>query len=123
MGFFVACWLVACGGSEVGGAPCAKADAAPSAPAAVSASARAAAVLDAKWGRLGDLVGAWDAVDDVAGSHGTALFTAELGGQVLVRRGTNETKEGHHEDLTVIRRTGDGGFRADYTDNEGHYIA
>ena len=78
--------------------------------------------LDASWGALRDLVGAWEGASEQEQSKGTMTLTPDLGGQVLVRRGTNDSPRGHHEDLTIIRRADGGTFRADYFDNEGHVI-
>jgi hypothetical protein len=78
--------------------------------------------VDASWGPIGNLVGAWEGTNDDKSSSGTVTIQQDLGGKILVRRGTNESAQGHHEDFSVISHAHDGTLHADYYDNEGHVI-
>lgn len=84
------------------------------------AAAPAAPVAGPEWDALRPLLGTWQGGDRAAHSTGRFTLAPDLGGKVLVRRGTNESAQGHHEDLMVIE---EGGKRATYWDNEGHVIA
>ncbi|MBV8759000.1 MAG: hypothetical protein JO257_17055 [Deltaproteobacteria bacterium] len=91
---------------------CAHGAAAPAAPAAP--------VAGPEWASLRAIIGTWQGSDPLKHSSGRFTLAPDLGGKVLVRRGTNESAQGHHEDLMVIE---EGGKRATYWDNEGHVIA
>lgn len=80
--------------------------------------------LGPEWAPLRTLVGSWSASggDAAHPSQGTFTLAPELGGKVLVRRGTNDAASAHHEDLTIIYRTPGNAFEASYFDNEGHTI-
>jgi len=93
-------------------AGCTRGAAAPAAPAAP--------VAGPAWDSLRPLLGTWQGSDPAAHSTGRFTLAPELGGKVLVRRSTNDSPQGHHEDLMVIE---EGGERATYWDNEGHVIA
>ena len=84
------------------------------------AAAPAAPVAGPAWDALRPLVGTWQGSDPAQHSTGGFTLAPELGGKVLVRRSTNDSPKGHHEDLMVIE---EGGKRATYWDNEGHVIA
>jgi hypothetical protein len=75
-----------------------------------------------EWEPLRALVGTWEGRDEAMKSSGRFTLAPDLDGKVLVRRNTNDTPRGKHEDLMVISR-GPAGLRADYWDNEGHVIA
>jgi hypothetical protein len=70
---------------------------------------------------LKPLVGTWDGTDPDRQQRGTFTVQPELDGRVLVRRASNESPEGRHQDLTIFFN-GPAGLRADYYDNEGHLI-
>ena len=92
-------------------------------PAARPPDAPAPATADAKrWGALASLVGTWEGSDPARHATGRFTLAPELGGTVLVRHNTNDSPEGHHEDLMVIYPMRDGALRASYFDNEGHVI-
>ena len=99
--------IAACGHSP--------APAAPVAPAAAPAP-----VAGPEWDALRPILGTWEGGDPAKHSTGRFTLAPDLGGKVLVRRSTNDSPEGHHEDLTVFQS---GGARATYWDNEGHVIA
>lgn len=67
------------------------------------------------------LVGTWQGADLERRSTGRMDFEPSLGGKILLRRGTNDSSEGHHEDLTIFFKAPDG-LRAHYFDSEGHVI-
>ncbi len=71
---------------------------------------------------LQPLLGHWRGEDPDRHSTGDFTLAPELGGKVLVRRSTNDSPQGHHEDLMIVYAT-PGGLRASYFDNEGHVIA
>jgi len=77
-----------------------------------------------EWAPLRALVGTWSGSggDATHPSQGGFTIAPELGGKLLVRRGTNDTATAHHEDLTLIYRTAGGELQASYFDNEGHAI-
>lgn len=75
-----------------------------------------------EWEPVRALVGTWEGRDEAAKSSGRFTLAPDLDGKVLVRRNTNDTPRGKHEDLMVIYRT-PAGLRASYWDNEGHVIA
>src|SRR5205814_2706771 len=100
----------------------------PAVSPASSASAPASPMLSAslplgpEWSALKDLAGSWAGASGDAAhpSHGGFTLAPELGGKVLVRRGTNDAGAEHHEDLTIIYRTHAGDLQASYFDNEAH---
>jgi len=101
---------------------------APAAPSSPPPSTTAAAAspaqpppLDTALEPLRALVGTWRGADPDRHSTGQFTLAPELGGKVLVRRGYNDSPQGHHEDLTLMF-SGPGGLRASYWDNEGHVI-
>jgi hypothetical protein len=89
-----------------------------------------AAQVPSAWARLQFLVGSWEAVgaNQLGSGEGSASFTPELNGQILVRRAFADYKTGpqagtRHDDLLVIYRdTPDAPARAIYFDSEGHVI-
>ena len=83
----------------------------------ISATAGASPSLDA----LKPIMGHWRGSDPA--KHETGEYTLEpsLGGKVLLRHNTDDSPQGHHEDLMVIFVT-PAGLRASYWDNEGHAI-
>lgn len=81
----------------------------------------AAATIDPALEPLKPLVGAWEGGDPNAKSSGRFTLAPELLGKVLVRRSTNDSPKGHHEDLMIVSPT-PAGLRASYWDNEGHVI-
>lgn len=85
-----------------------------------AAATPAVPVAGPEWGPLRALVGTWEGSDPANHSTGGFTLAPDLGGKVLVRRSTNDSPKGHHEDLMVIEG---GGKRAMYWDNEGHVIA
>jgi hypothetical protein len=68
------------------------------------------------------LLGTWTGTDPDKHSTGTFSLEPALGGKILLRRNTNDSAEGHHEDLMIVFAT-PAGLRASYYDNEGHVIA
>jgi hypothetical protein len=82
------------------------------------------------WDRLDILLGTWESAGDtqLGAGQGTAVFTRELHGQVMVRRSFADYTSGpqattHHDDLLVIFRDApDGPPKAIYFDSEGHVI-
>ena len=84
-----------------------------------SAAAPAAPVAGPEWDSLRAIIGTWQGSDPAKHSTGRFTLAPDLGGKVLVRRSTNDSPQGHHEDLMVIE---EGGKRATYWDNEGHVI-
>ena len=80
--------------------------------------------LGPEWAPLQALAGSWSGTGGDAGhpSHGGFTIAPDLGGKVLVRRGTNDAGTAHHEDLTLIYHAPTGDLRASYFDNEGHVI-
>jgi len=82
------------------------------------------------WNRLDILLGTWESAGDtqLGAGQGTAVFTRELHGQVMVRRSTADYTSGpqagtHHDDLLIIyRNEPDGPPKAIYFDSEGHVI-
>src|ERR1700759_1068334 len=71
---------------------------------------------------LAPLLGHWEGTDPDHHASGGFVLRADLGGKVLVRRSTNDSKAGHHEDMTLIYAS-PAGLRANYFDNEGHVIS
>ena len=86
------------------------------------AAAPSPTALGAEWASLRALVGVWSGTggDAAHPSRGGFTIAPDLGGKLLVRRGTNDTATAHHEDLTIIYHGADGGLQASYFDNEGH---
>jgi hypothetical protein len=84
----------------------------------------AAPRLAAGWEPLAFLVGDWEGMGSgVPGaSKGTFSFEPQVQGNGLLRRSTNDSPSGHHEDLMLVYRNPDGAFRAVYVDNERHVI-
>jgi hypothetical protein len=79
------------------------------------------------WDRLQVLIGTWDSRGDtqLGPGEGSAAFTRELDGHVIVRRSfADYPKTGsRHDDLLVIYRDAPGAQpRAVYFDSEGHVI-
>ncbi len=82
------------------------------------------------WDRLQMLVGTWESSGDtqLGQGEGSASFTRELNGQVIVRRSFADYKAGpqagtRHDDLLVIYRdAADRPPKAIYFDSEGHVI-
>jgi hypothetical protein len=106
---------------SLGVAACATSPAQPGAQAPAPAPG---AALGSEWAPLRPLIGAWSGTggDAAHPSRGGFTMAPDLGGTLLVRRGTNDTATAHHEDLTIIYRGPDGGLQASYFDNEGHAI-
>jgi hypothetical protein len=106
---------------SLGVAACATSPAQPGAQAPAPAPGTA---LGSEWAPLRPLIGAWSGTggDAAHPSRGGFTMAPDLGGTLLVRRGTNDTATAHHEDLTIIYRGPDGGLQASYFDNEGHAI-
>lgn len=73
-------------------------------------------VIGDDWGAMRMLAGRW------VGDGGGFTLAPELGGKILVRRGTNDLTGKHHEDLTIIYRAANQDLQATYFDNEGHTI-
>src|SRR5262245_18037337 len=80
------------------------------------------AAIDTALEPLRSLLGTWQGSDPDRHSTGQFTLAPELGGKVLVRRGRNDSPQGHHEDLLIVFAA-HGGLRASYFDNEGHVIA
>lgn len=76
---------------------------------------------DAAFAPLAPLLGTWTGSDPDKHSTGTFTLRPDVGGKALVRRSTNDSPQGHHEDLMIIAAT-PAGLRAHYVDNEGHVI-
>jgi hypothetical protein len=82
------------------------------------------------WDRLRMLLGTWESAGDtqLGQGLGTASFSAELNGQIIVRRSFAEYTSGpqagtRHDDLLVIyREAPDAPPKAIYFDSEGHVI-
>jgi hypothetical protein len=82
------------------------------------------------WHRLQFLLGTWDATgaNQLGSGEGSASFTLELNGHVIVRRSFADYSAGpqagtRHDDLLVIYEgAGDAAPRAIYFDSEGHVI-
>lgn len=75
-----------------------------------------------EWAPLTALVGTWAGEDPTSHARGRFTLAPDLEGHVLVRRNTDDSARGHHEDLMIITR-GPQGLRAIYVDNEDHVIA
>ena len=90
---------------------------------ATTASA-AAPALAAGWEPLAFLVGDWEGTGSGApgASKGTFSFMPQAQGNGLLRRSTNDSPSGHHEDVMLVWRNPNGAFRAAYVDNERHAI-
>lgn len=75
---------------------------------------------------VGEWVSAGEGQPGVAA--GTAVFTRDLQDNVIVRKSYADypavggDPASRHEDLMVIHAAGDGPVRAEYYDNEGHFI-
>lgn len=80
--------------------------------------------LAAGWEPLAFLVGEWEGTGSGApgASKGSFTFEPQVQGNGLLRRSTNDSPSGHHEDLMLVYRNPDGTFRATYVDNERHVI-
>ncbi len=91
------------------------------APGPEPSTGAAPPVLDAMFDPVKALVGSWQGDDPERHSTGRFTLTPELAGKILVRRSTNESPEGRHEDFMVIFKV-PSGLRASYWDNEGHTI-
>jgi hypothetical protein len=76
---------------------------------------------DGAFAPLSPLLGSWQGTDPDRHSTGSFTLAPDLGGKVLVRHNTNDSPQGHHEDLMVVHST-PAGLRASYFDNEGHTI-
>ncbi|MBW8874618.1 MAG: hypothetical protein JF614_06610 [Acidobacteria bacterium] len=90
-----------------------------------SATAAAAApALAAGWEPLAFLAGDWEGTGTGApgASKGAFSFVPQVQGNGLLRRSTNDSPSGHHEDVMLVYRNSDGAFRALYVDNERHVI-
>jgi hypothetical protein len=82
------------------------------------------------WDRLQMLVGTWESSGDtqLGQGEGSASFSRELNGQVIVRRSFADYKSGpqagtRHDDLLIIYRDApEGPPKAIYFDSEGHVI-
>jgi hypothetical protein len=74
-----------------------------------------------EWDPLRGLIGTWEGVDHERGTSGRFSLVPDLGGHVLVRRNSDDTPRGRHEDLMIMYQAPTG-FRASYFDNEGHVI-
>jgi hypothetical protein len=84
----------------------------------------AAPGLAAGWESLAFLVGEWEGTGSGApgASKGSFSFAPQVQGNGLLRRSTNDSPSGHHEDLMLVYRNPGGAFRATYVDNERHVI-
>lgn len=79
---------------------------------------------------LAFLLGEWEASGGGAPGQatGSATFSSELQGRVMVRRSfadypaTETAPATRHEDLMIIRVEGDGSLAAEFYDSEGHVI-
>ena len=60
---------------------------------------------DAAFAPLKPLLGTWTGSDPDKHSTGTFTLRADVGGKALVRRSTNDSPQGHHEDLMIIFAT------------------
>ncbi|MFY9820828.1 MAG: hypothetical protein WAM82_05565 [Thermoanaerobaculia bacterium] len=91
---------------------------------ALAPGAAAAPPLAAGWEPLAFLVGEWEGTGTGApgASKGSFSFEPQVQGNGLLRRSTNDSPSGHHEDLMLVYRNPDGAFRATYVDNERHAI-
>jgi hypothetical protein len=87
--------------------------------AAPSAPPSAPVAAGPEWDSLRPLLGTWEGSDPAKHETGRFTLAPDLGGKILLRRNTNDSPQGHHEDLMVIES---GGKRASYWDNEGHVI-
>src|SRR5437899_2779080 len=79
------------------------------------------------WDRLQFLLGTWDSKEDTqpGSGEGTASFTRELNGQIIVRRSFAKYPQtgSRHDDLLIVYRDApDAPPRAIYFDSEGHVI-
>ncbi len=90
-------------------------------PTAPPTTPTAAPVAGPEWDALRGLLGSWEGVDQAHGASGRFSLVPELGGHVLVRRNSDDTPQGKHEDLMIVFPTPTG-LRASYYDNEGHVI-
>lgn len=88
--------------------------------AALVAVPAAAAPVD-PFAPLQKLTGSWQGTDPDHHSSGVFTLTPDLGGKTLLRRGSNDSPQGHHEDVMIIYSSPTG-LRASYWDNEGHKI-
>src|SRR5512140_2178385 len=84
---------------------------------------------DDPWRPWGMVLGTWEGGDgSPAQGKGTFTFAPELQGAVLVRKShgdypaTTGRPAFSHDDLTIVHRESDGGYRAIYFDNEHHVI-
>src|SRR5678816_4188164 len=77
---------------------------APPAASPTSPAAAPSAALGSEWTPLRPLIGAWSGTggDAAHPSRGGFTLAPDLGGKLLVRRGTNDAATAHHEDLTII---------------------
>ncbi len=91
-------------------------------PSAIRATG--APALAAGWEPLDFLVGDWEGTGSGApgASKGAFSFEPQVQGNGLLRRSTNDSPSGHHEDLMLVYRNPDGAFLATYVDNERHVI-
>ena len=77
--------------------------------------------LDPALEPLRGLIGAWEGGDPERHSTGRFTLKPDLFGKVLVRRNSNDSPKGRHEDLMIVFHA-QGGLRASYFDNEGLVI-
>ncbi len=89
-----------------------------------STPAATAPALAAGWEPLAFLAGDWEGAGTGApgASKGAFSFAPQVQGNGLLRRSTNDSPSGHHEDVMLVYRNPDGAFRALYVDNERHVI-
>src|SRR5215475_5386829 len=91
---------------------------------ACAGAGQAQSGFEARWNGLVFLMGNWTGEGGGAPGQGTGNFSfqADLNGQVVVRRNSNQLSGGSkHEDLMVIYSGApDGAFRAIYFDSEGN---
>lgn len=120
---FAVCTVAACApttASSPAATPAAPSPATAAVAPATAASTTAAA-SDPALAPLGGLLGSWEGSDPARQSSGRFSLAPELGGKVLVRRSSNDSPQGHHEDLMIVFAA-PSGLRASYFDNEGHII-
>ncbi|HEX3553347.1 MAG TPA: hypothetical protein VIA62_08960 [Thermoanaerobaculia bacterium] len=94
------------------------------APSATPAPTAAPPTLATGWEPLAFLVGDWEGTGTGApgASKGGFSFEPQIQGNGLLRRSTNDSPSGHHEDVMLVYRNPGGAFRAVYVDNERHVI-
>src|SRR5437870_3474961 len=74
------------------------------------------------WAPLEFLIGEWDGFGPDGAPSGRFSIEQQAGGSALLRRNSADVKGGRHEDVMLIYRAPDHGYRAVYADNEDHVI-